>query len=115
MYPCSARMRATSALKREAGSSTSSCSATRALRMRVSRSAIGSVTVMRSRRGALPARLGQAGDVALAGHLAQADAAEAELAQVGTRPTTAPAAVVVARLVLLLPLSPDELGGLGHR
>src|ERR1700755_462698 len=98
-------MRATSALKVEDGSTTASWSAIRPVRMRVSRSAMGSlVTDMR-----LPARLRQAGDVALVGVLAQADAAEAELAQVRARPPAALAAVVVACLVLRSALLADPL------
>src|SRR5690349_21875393 len=95
MYPCSRRIRASSILNFEAGMSTVSWSAERPLRIRVRKSAIGSVIDM-----LLPARLRQSGDVALVGHLAQADAAEAELAEVRTRPAAALAAVVVAGLVL---------------
>src|SRR4051794_10639705 len=88
-------MRAISALKFEAGISTSSRSACRPFRMRVRKSAIGSVIDM-----ALPARLRHAGDHALVLDLADADAAEAELAEIGTRATAPLAAVVVACLVL---------------
>src|SRR4029453_9608371 len=95
MWPCARRMRAISALKFEAGISTSSRSACRPLRMRVRKSATGSVMVM-----GLPARLREAGDHALVGDLAQADAAEPELAHVGARATAPLAAVVVPRLVL---------------
>ena len=52
------------------------------------------------RHVSLPARLRQAGDVALVGQLAQADPAEAELAEVRARAAAALAAVVVAGLVL---------------
>src|SRR3954464_12036669 len=62
--------------------------------MRVRKSAIGSVCIR------LPARLGQPGDVALVGHLAQADAAEPELAQVRAWTAATLAAVVVACLEL---------------
>src|SRR5215210_3713954 len=88
-------MRAPSALKVEAGITTSSWSAISPLRMRVRRSAMGSPVTDMS-----PARLGQARDVALVGVLAQADAAEPELAQVRARSAAALAAVVVACLVL---------------
>src|SRR5438270_7238751 len=88
-------MRASSNLNFEAGMSTDSKSACSPLRMRVRKSATGSVIDM-----ALPARLGHAGDVALVGHLAQADPAEAELAEVRARAAAALAAVVVACLEL---------------
>src|SRR4051795_10947580 len=95
MYPCSRRMRASSILNFEAGMSTASWSACSPLRMRVRKSAIGSVIDMR-----LPARLRQPGHVALVRHLPQADPAEAELAEVRARAAAALAAVVVACLVL---------------
>src|SRR3954452_19697233 len=88
-------MRAISALKFDAGISTASRSACRPLRMRVRKSATGSVIDM-----ALPARLRHAGDHALVLDLADADPAEAELPQVRARATAPLAAVVVACLVL---------------
>src|SRR5947208_16104949 len=88
-------IRASSILNFEAGMSTVSWSADNPLRIRVRKSAIGSVIDMR-----LPARLRQARDVALVGHLAQADAAQPELADVRARPAAPPAAVVVACLEL---------------
>src|ERR671923_1859987 len=97
-------MRATSDLKVEAGISTSSRSACRPLRIRVRKSATGSVIDM-----ALPARLREAGDHALVRDLAHADAAQAELAQVRARATAALAAVVVACLVLGPALLADPL------
>src|ERR687896_2001746 len=103
-------MRAISTLKREAGMSTSSRSDEIPLRMRVRKSAIGSVIDMVR----LPARLGEAGDVALVGHLAQADPAQAELAEVRARPAAAAAPVVFACLVLGRPLLPDHLRSLRH-
>src|SRR3712207_5740245 len=102
-------MRATSALKREAGSATSSWSAWRPLRICVSRSAIGSLTAIGS-----PAGLGQARDVALVRLLAQADAAQAELAEVRARPPAAAAAVVLACLELLRALGAHHLRRLRH-
>src|SRR3712207_5818805 len=105
-------MRAISTLKREAGMSTSSRSELIPLRIRVRKSAIGSVIDIA--RLPLPARLGEAGDVALVGHLAQADTAQAELAEVRARPAAAAAAVVLAGLVLLRPLLPHHLGSLRH-
>src|SRR3712207_9299545 len=68
-------MRAISAFSRELGITTSSWAAWMPLRIRVRKSAMGSVIDM-----ALPARLRHAGDVALMRELAQADAADAELA-----------------------------------
>src|SRR4051794_33738235 len=109
MYPCSLRMRATSVLNLDAGMSTNSKSASSPLRTRVRKSASGSVIDM-----ALPARLCEPGDVALVRHLAQADPAEAELAEVGARATAALTAVVVAGLVLGLALLAHHLGRLCH-
>src|SRR5687768_3672450 len=88
-------MRAISCLSLESGITTVSCAAWMPLRMRVRKSATGSVIDMRS-----PARLRHAGDEALVRELAQADAAQAELAVHGTGPAAAVAARVVARLVL---------------
>src|SRR6185437_13511137 len=102
-------MLVTSVLNLECGMSTYSKSASSPLRMRVRRSASGSVIDM-----ALPARLRESGDVALVRHLAQADPAEAELAVVGARATAPLAAVVVARLVLGLALLAHHLGCLCH-
>src|SRR4051812_40700009 len=102
-------MRASSALKFEAGISMSSRSACRPLRMRVRKSAMGSVIDIR-----LPARLREAGDHALVGNLAQADAAEPELAQVRARAPAALAAVVVPGAVLGPALLADPLGSLCH-
>src|SRR5215471_13663538 len=81
----------------EVGITACSCIALLALRMRVSMSAIGSVSI------GLPGRLGHARDRALVGELPQADAAEAELAERRPRPAAPVAAQVVARLVLLRP------------
>src|SRR5919112_4781765 len=97
-------MRAISALKVEAGISTSSRSACSPFRMRVRKSAMGSVIDMW-----LPARLREAGDHSLVRDLAHADAAEAELAQVGARPSAPLAAVVVPCLVLGPALLADPL------
>src|SRR5579862_2376909 len=84
-----------------------SCSALLALRMRVSMSAIGSVSTV----SLLPARLRHAGNRALMGELAQADPAEAELAEDRARPAAPVAARVVPHLELLgSPLLHDERG-----
>src|SRR3954470_2056881 len=105
-------MRVISRLSFDAGTSTTSCCAWIALRIRVRKSAMGSVMDMR--RLPLPARLGHAGDVAVVRELAQADAAHAELAVHGARAPAAAAAAVLARLVLGSALLADDLRGLGH-
>src|SRR5271169_474562 len=87
-----------------------SCSALLALRMRVSMSAIGSV----STSSLLPARLRHAGDDALVREIAQADAAQAELAEDGARPPATVAARVVADRVLLRTLLLDDERCLRH-
>src|SRR4051812_10265567 len=102
-------MRATSTLSFDDGTSTVSCAAVIPLRMRVSRSAMGSVIDIGS-----PARLGHAGDVAVVRELAQADPAEAELAEHRARPAAAAAAGVLAGLVLRGALLAHPLGGLRH-
>src|SRR3954453_1843598 len=68
-------MRAISRLRPDDGMSTVSWAAVIALRIRVRKSAMGSVSDMR-----LPAALRHAGDEAVVGEAAQADPAEAELA-----------------------------------
>src|SRR5437588_2931784 len=107
MYPCSLRIRASSTLNRECGIATESWSAASPLRIRVRKSPIGSVIVIGV--GLLPARLREPGHVAIVRHLPQADPAEAELAEVGARPTAAPAAVVVPALELLRPRLAHDL------
>src|SRR4029078_4869500 len=82
---------------RELGMVACSCSALLALRMRVSMSAIGSVSTVVS----LPARLRHAGNCALVRELAEADPAEAELAEDRARAAAPVAARVVAHLVTL--------------
>src|SRR6059058_1123888 len=89
----------------ELGMVACSCSALLALRMRVSMSAIGSVSTV----SLLPARLRHAGNRALVRQLAEADPAEAELAEDRARAAAPVAARVVAHLVLLgSPLFDDE-------
>src|SRR5579862_7538966 len=90
-------MRAISTFSFELGISVVSCSALLALRMRVSMSATGSVSILSV---LLPRALRHAGDHALVGELAQADPAEPELAKHSTRPAAAVAAGVVAHLEL---------------
>src|SRR3954469_17414776 len=89
MKPCSARIRAIWTLSLDAGMSTVVCDAWIPLRIRVRKSAMGSVIDIRRY---LPAALRHAGDVAVVRELAQADAAHAELAEHGTRATAATAA-----------------------
>src|SRR5919204_2055095 len=104
MYPSSLRMRAISTLRREDGIDAVSCSALLALRMRVSMSATGSVSIF----ALLPGALGHARDHALVGEVAQADPAEPELAEDRLRPAAAVAARVLPHLELLRPGSLDD-------
>src|SRR5919205_625155 len=97
-------MRAISRLSFELGISTVSCAAMIPLRMRVRKSATGSVIDMRS-----PARLRHAGDEALVGELAQADPAQAELAVHRARAPAAPAARMRSGLELGLALLANDL------
>src|SRR2546425_3181402 len=76
-------MRAISVLSFDAGTSTRACLARAALRMRVSKSEMGSVCIFFSRP--LPASLQHAGDFAPQRQAAEADAAHLELAQVPAR------------------------------
>src|SRR3954463_16026698 len=102
-------IRARSRFRRLAGISTVSWAAMIPLRMRVRKSAMGSVIDMRS-----PARLRHAGDVAVVRQLAQADAAQAELAVHGTRAAAAAAARVGPRRVLRRSCLAGDLALLGH-
>src|SRR3954453_13767894 len=77
---------------------TDSCNALFALRMRLSMSAMGSVSIS----SLLPARLCHARNYALVRQLAQADPAEAELLEHGPRTPAAIAPRVVPHLELLL-------------
>src|SRR5258705_5765732 len=104
-------MRAISAFSFECGITTSSWPACSPLRIRVRKSAIGSVIDIAR---LLPARLLDARDQTLVRDLAQADPAQAELAEIRTRTTAALAAVVVARRVLRRARLLDTLGSLGH-
>src|SRR3954451_23438955 len=102
-------MRAISRLSLLDGMTTSSWAAWIPLRMRVRKSAMGSVIDMRS-----PARLGHAGDEAVVRQLAQAEPADAELAIDRTRAAAASTARVRTRLVLRRALRGDDLGCLSH-
>src|SRR5918994_4654358 len=103
-------MRASSRLNVLEGISTVSCAAMMPLRMRVRKSAMGSVIDMMD----LPARLRHAGDHAVVSQLAQAQTADAELAVDRPRTPTATAARMRARLVLGRALGGDDLGCLSH-
>src|SRR5579862_8306857 len=103
-------IRAISSFSFELGISTRSCSALLALRIRVSMSATGSVSIS----SLLPGALGHAGDHALVGELSQADPAEPELLEHGARPAAAVAAGVVAHLVLRGAGGLRDHGLLGH-
>src|SRR4051794_1759800 len=110
MYPCSVRIRAISRFSPLAGISTVSCAAMIPLRIRVRKSAIGSVIdTARS-----PTRLGHAGDHAVVRQLAQTQAADAELAIDGARTPATATTRVRARLVLGRALGGDDLGCLCH-
>src|SRR5580700_6459283 len=84
-------MRAISALSFEAGTSTRWCLAAAALRMRVKKSAMGSVCI-----ALLPARFHDAGNFSLERHTAKTDAAHLELADIPAGAATNAAAVANA-------------------
>src|SRR3954454_463104 len=103
-------MRASSTLSLEDGISTVSWAAEMPLRMRVRKSAMGSVMdIDRS-----PARLRHARDHPVVRELAQAGPAQAELAGDGTRAAAPAAPRVLAGLVLGGALLAHPLGGLRH-
>src|SRR4029079_18628910 len=95
---------------REVGMATVSCIARFALRMRLSMSAIGSVSIA----CLLPTGLGHAGDCTLVGECTEADPAELVPAEHGPRPAAAVAARVGANAVLRLALLLHAERGLGH-
>src|ERR1039457_1928103 len=97
MKPSSFRMRAISAFSLEAGTSTFGWRDWIALRTRVSMSAIGSLVIILLLHF-LPASLGHTRNLAIEGELAEAEAANSELAQERAGPSTTPAAVAVAAL-----------------
>src|SRR3954451_7262042 len=80
--------------------------------MRVSMSAIGSEMFMD--RYLLPARLHDAGELAVQRQLAEADAAEAKLPDVGARSPTEVAAVVLLHLEPGRPFGLDDHRNLSH-
>src|SRR5512132_3049214 len=107
-------MRAISRLSFDDGMSTVSWAAVIPLRIRVRKSATGSVMDMLLGLR-LPAALRHARHVALMGQLAQADAAQAELAEHRARAAAAAAARVLAGLVLGGACLAHALGRLGHQ
>src|SRR5215470_13353228 len=114
MKPSSLRISVMRTLSLEAGMSTFSCSARLALRMRVRRSAIGSLIDM---SGSSPARLDHPGHLALEGELPEAEPAELELSDEAARAPAQLAAVVHARLELgglVQALRLHDERGLGH-
>src|SRR3954447_11958570 len=111
MYPSSLRMRAISTFSFEFGISARSCSALLALRMRVSMSATGSVSMVVVLS---PRALRHAGDHALVGELAQADTAEPELLVDRARAPATVAAGVVTHLELGRPAGLDDQRLLRH-
>src|SRR3954453_9046184 len=102
-------MRAISCLSLDEGISTVSWAAVMPLRIRVRKSAMGSVIDM-----GLPARLRHAGDEALVGELAQAHAAEPELPVDRARAATTAAAALRAGRELGPAVGPYDLGCLSH-
>src|SRR5262245_9916577 len=92
-------MRAISVFTFEAGTSTFGWRAAIALRTRVNMSAMGSLVIvllLQYLPDRLPTRLCHAGDLAVQRKLAEAQPADAELAQERARTSAAPAAVAVA-------------------
>src|SRR5436309_15627574 len=82
-----------------------------ALRIRVRKSAMGSVVAMGAALG-LPAALGHPGDEPAVGQLPQADPADAELAIDGARTAAAAAPTVLAGLVFVGSGLGDPIGRL---
>src|SRR2546422_4939455 len=109
MKPSSFRISAIRTLSREAGMSTFSCSARLALRMRVSRSAIGSLRIR-----PLPARLHDARNLALERQLAEAEPAHLELPEIAARAAAQLAPRIGARAELRLTLGLHDERGLRH-
>src|SRR5215472_12361460 len=91
MKPSSLRSSTMRTFSLEDGMSTFSCSARLALRMRVRRSAMGSLFMVAS-----PARLDHARHLALEGQLPETEAAELELPHVAARASAQLAAMVGA-------------------
>src|SRR5437867_2613904 len=108
MKPSSFRISATRTLSLDAGMSTFSCSARLALRMRVRRSAIGSL------RMGLPARLRDARNLALERQLAKAEPAHLELPEAAGRADAQLAPRIGARREFRFTLRLHDERRLGH-
>src|SRR5687767_6556859 len=108
MKPSSLRSSARRIFSLEAGMSHFSCSARLALRIRVRRSATGSLRIP------LPARFHDARDLALEGELAEAQPAHLELPEVAPGPAAQLAAGIGARRELRRRLRFHDQRGLGH-
>src|SRR5262245_24458257 len=108
MNPSSFSSSAMRTLSFDDGMSTFSCSALLALRMRVSRSAIGSL------RMALPARFHDARHLTLEGQLTEAQATHLELAEIAAGSTAQLAPVIGPRAELGGRLRLHDERGLGH-
>src|SRR5207237_2901160 len=107
MSPSSLSSSAMRTFNRLEGMSHFSCSARLALRMRVRRSAMGSLRM-------LPARLHDARNLALEGELAEAQAAHLELPDIRARTPAQLTPMVGARLEPGGPLRLHDERGLGH-
>src|SRR5580658_3063515 len=103
-------MRANSIFSFEDGISTRECFAVEAFRIRVNKSAMGSVVILSS----LPTCLYHAGNFSLERVAAETDAAQFKLAQKTARASADAATVALADLELQLPLHFRELTGTRH-
>src|ERR1700683_250073 len=103
-------MRANSIFSFEEGISTRECFAREPFRIRVNKSAMGSVVILPS----LPASLHHAGNFSLERVTAETDAAHFKLAEKPARTSADPATVPVTDLVLQLLLHLRELTGTRH-
>src|SRR5271170_2211933 len=103
-------MRAISIFIFDDGISTRGCFARAPLRMRVKKSAMGSVVILSS----LPAGLHHAGNFSLEREAAETDAAHLELSQSTARAPADPATVALANLELQLALGLRDLTGSSH-
>src|SRR5882724_9050218 len=113
MYPSSFRIRATSAFSFEVGISTRAWRALAALRIRVSKSEIGSVCIVVFRR--LPAGLHHAGNFPAQRVGSKTNAAHLKFSQVTARPAAQAATVAYANLELQLLAHLGELRISRHR